>query len=261
LKVYVLGTGTSTGVPLVGCDCKICKSSNPKNKRLRSSIFIENDDGQCVLVDTSPDLRQQMLRAELTRIDAVIYTHSHADHIFGIDDLRPFNFFLNKVIPLYADKFSAEEIKKHFHYCFFKDPDYEGGAPPKLSLTKLEYFTPTTIAGVEVMPISILHGKMPVLGLRIGDFAYITDASHIPAESKDKLENLDVLIINGLRNRPHKTHFTIDQAVKEIEELAPKRAYLSHLSHEVEHETENERLAGASSIPIELAYDGMILEV
>ncbi|MFN8392605.1 MAG: MBL fold metallo-hydrolase [Bdellovibrionota bacterium] len=278
MNIRVLGSGTSTGVPVPGCTCAVCTSHDPLNKRLRTSVFVEIQPTDVpsrraidptiepsetsrvaggILIDTSPDLRYQALRASIAKIDAVLYTHVHADHVFGIDDLRSFNFINQSVIPVYASEESAAELEHRFSYAFFPDPRYEGAAPPQLTLTRMRPFEPIRLFGIEILPLPVRHGKMEVFGFRIGDFAYLTDCSFIPDETRARLEGLEVLILDGLRYRPHKTHFSHEQAVREIERIAPKRSYLTHVSHEVEHHSANENLRKLTSLAVELAYDGL----
>ena len=277
MKIRILGSGTSSGVPVPGCTCAVCKSANSKNNRLRTSIYIELEardrpeaDSSSlapqstlghILVDTSPDLRQQVLRENISQIEAVLYTHTHADHVFGIDDLRSFNFINDCVIDCYASVESAKELELRFPYAFFPDPKYQGGAPPRLTLNRLTSYEPLQLFGVNVLPLPLMHGAMEVLGFRVGAFAYLTDCSQIPDRSRELLRNLDVLIIDGLRIRPHKTHFTHEQAVKEIEDLKPKRAFLTHLSHEDEHEWANAELKKMPKFDVALAYDGLVIDV
>lgn len=261
MKVHILGTGTSTGVPVIGCKCKVCTSDNPKNKRLRSSIYIQTEQNTGILIDSGPDLRQQAIRAKIERIDSVLYTHNHADHVFGIDDLRPFNFLSKKNIYLYANKYTAEQLEKNFYYCFHKDPNYQGGNPPRLILKTITPSKDFEVHGTKVTPLSIFHGDLEIMAYRIGDFAYLTDCSFIPDETKLKLQNLEVLIIDGLRERPHSTHFSVEQAIQEIKELKPKKAYLTHISHELDHEEINRKLSKIKDTDIELAFDEMFLEI
>jgi phosphoribosyl 1,2-cyclic phosphate phosphodiesterase len=259
MKVTVLGSGTSTGVPTVGCKCAVCTSDNPRNNRLRSSIYIQTE-ATGVLVDSGPDLRLQALRAGISSIEHVLYTHSHADHVFGIDDLRPFNFISGNPISAYANSHTADELERNFRYCFHRDPEYVGGQPPQLKLNRITSEKPFRAGDLDVLPLSVFHGSLEVLAFRIGNFAYVTDCSLIPEKTKAHLGGLDTLILNGLRNRPHNTHLTIDQAVDQIRELKPKRAYLTHLSHEIEHESENLRLSKISDVSVALAYDGLVIE-
>lgn len=266
MKITVLGSGTSTGIPVPGCNCSVCCSQDKKNKRLRTSILIEleandvnggNNQAIAVLVDTSPDLRYQALRESITRIDAVLYTHTHADHVYGIDDLRGFNFINGSSIPLYASCSSCVELYQRFRYCFEDDPAYEGGAPPKLKLVEIEPYKPIEISGFSLIPLILLHGSSEVLGFRVNGFAYLTDCSSLPEETRRRLCGLDCLIIDGLRYSPHRTHFSHEEAVREVERLAPKKAYLTHISHEVEHWTGNEYLKKITAVDMECAYDGL----
>ena len=261
MKATILGTGTSTGVPIPGCRCPVCSSDNEKNKRLRCSVLLEysgpDDQIFSVLIDTSTDLRLQALRAGTSKIDAVLYTHTHADHVHGIDDLRSFNFINKSDIAVYASSDSADELESKFRYCFYKDPAYEGGAPPSLKLHRIDVKKELTIGSQQITPLPVMHGQLEVLGYRLGSFAYITDCSKIPDTTRQLLKGVEVIVLDGLRLRPHKTHFNMEQAVAEIGEIAPKKAYLTHISHELEHEQANKMLSGMSSIPIELAYDGL----
>ena len=267
IKVTVLGTGTSTGVPIPLCKCEVCQSKNPKNNRTRVSVYLELKSGQepCdskpfgILIDTTPDLRIQALTHEIPRIDAVLVTHTHADHVFGIDDLRGFNFAQKTRIPVYASNTSAEVLSTMFNYCFFPDPNYEGGAPPALSLNTIELDKPLQLGGYSIQPLPVLHGKTEVLGFRIDDFAYVTDCSLIPQETKSKMKDLDTLILDGLRFRDHPTHYTLEQAIEIVEELTPKKTYLTHISHDVDHEVGCEFLRSNSKQYIQLAYDGLRL--
>lgn len=272
--VEVLGSGTSTGVPVPGCPCRVCQSDDRKNKRLRTSIHLtlEARDREAppgpderptfsILIDTSPDLRYQSLRSGITRVDSVLFTHSHADHIFGLDDLRSFNFVNSCTIPIYADSATAADLVVRFDYAFKENPLYEGGSPPRLEMTEIEPFVPLELWGVRILPLRLHHGSLPILGYRIGGFAYLTDCSRIPDETRPYLEGLELLIIDGLRKRPHKTHFTHEQAVREVERIAPKRAFLTHISHEIDHGEGNDEIRTMSGRQVELAYDGLRYEL
>ena len=275
MRVFVLGSGTSTGVPVPCCECEVCTSTDPKDSRLRTSIYIEfqaKDTAQKnssepdsviahVLVDTTPDLRYQALRAGLRTIDAVLYTHTHADHVNGIDDLRGFNFAQSASIPIYANRASREHLLKVFPYAFLDDANYEGGAPPRLTDVELRPYEKIDLFGVDILPLALKHGQTDVLGYRINDFAYLTDCSFIPDQTLAALSGLSFLIIDGLRITPHRTHLTQDQAVEYIEKIRPKQAYLTHISHEIRHQEANARLVNMTSIPVELAYDGLVLEL
>jgi phosphoribosyl 1,2-cyclic phosphate phosphodiesterase len=251
-----LGTGTSTGVPVVCCECPTCTSLNEKNRRLRASVLINNS----VVIDTGPDFRQQMLKNSVKSISAVIYTHHHADHILGLDDLRAFNFAQNRSIPLYADTKTSNTLKQVFFYAFQHIENELGASPPQVEIINITPYQPFVISGLEVLPLPILHGKNEILGYRIGKLAYLTDCSEIPARTMDYLKNLDLIVLSGLRFRPHSTHLTIQDAIKILEELNPKEAYLTHLSHEVSYEEGNNFIRTLTQKKFELAYDGLKLD-
>jgi phosphoribosyl 1,2-cyclic phosphate phosphodiesterase len=214
-----------------------------------------------LLVDTTTDLRQQALRYGIARIDAVIYTHAHADHIFGIDELRSFNFINRSVIPLYASDGCATDLERIFSYALQPAEPYEGGAVPQISLSRLKPYIPLVLAGSEIVPLPLEHGRTEVFGYRIKNFAYLTDCSAIPEGSRKHLQNLDVLILDGLRHRPHSTHFTLEGAVREIERLKPKQSYLIHLSHEIDCDEGNEFLRSITKEKVELSYDGLLINL
>lgn len=252
MRVTVLGSGTSSGVPVIGCDCPVCTSPDPKNKRTRASVALELRDG-CALIDTATDLRQQALRWGLDRVDAVLYTHAHADHLHGVDELRIFNLRHLKTIPCYAGPEVAERIQAYFEYIF--DPGETESFRPHLEIVPIE--GPFELLGHRVVPVPLLHGDLPVFGFRVDGFAYLTDASRIPEGSWDLLRDLDLLILDALRPKPHPTHFSLDQAVEVAERLRPRRTALTHLSHLVDHASTNEKLP----IGVELAFDGMTFEL
>lgn len=251
MKVTILGSGTSHGVPMIGCECEVCKSSDPKNQRFRPSIAVETG-GKVILVDTTPELRMQSLAFGLNRVDAVLITHTHADHIFGLDDLRRFNDLSGDVIPVYGDKRSLENVRRLFPYIF--DPPKQGGGTPKIDLRivpeSLDLF------GIHVESFPVLHGSLPVLAYRFDDVAYVTDTNHIPPESMAKLHGLDLLILDAVRYTPHSTHFGLWQAVEVAEQLGAKQVLFTHLSHHFEHTKTNRELPPR----MQLAYDGQTIE-
>jgi phosphoribosyl 1,2-cyclic phosphate phosphodiesterase len=254
VHVLFLGTGTSHGVPMIGCDCGVCKSSDPRDRRLRPSIFLTFDDGLHVLVDTTPDLRMQALRHDLRRVDAILFTHSHADHIMGLDDVRRYNWLHRAPVPLYADARTGRDLQRTFAYVW--DPEApKGGGVPDLRLW--------TIAGrfslgrQEVVPVPIRHGPWDILGFRFGRFAYLTDCNGIPASSLALLRDLDVVVLDALRIRPHPTHFTLDEAVQMAHTIGARQTYFTHVAHELGHE----RTCAALPPAMALAYDGLAFEV
>jgi len=250
MRILVLGSGTSHGVPVPGCDCHVCRSPNPKNKRTRASILVSYNRRN-VLIDTATDFRQQAICNGVNRVDAILYTHSHADHLHGIDDLRSYCYMQQGPIPAYADERTADVIRTSFRYIF--RGINEGGGIPSIDLRVID--GPFDLFGEKVIPVKIFHGPRQILGYRIRDCAYLTDCSRIPEESKQYLRNLDILILTGLRNEPHRTHLSVPESVQLIEELRPRRALLTHISHRLEHETANAQLPAG----VELAYDGMTL--
>jgi phosphoribosyl 1,2-cyclic phosphate phosphodiesterase len=248
-ELTFLGTGTSNGIPVIGCDCDVCGSADPRDRRLRASVVIR--DGQrCYLVDTATELRLQALTAGLTSVDAVLMTHAHADHTGGFDDLRRFNELAGQHLPIYADPGTASVLRERFAYAFADHFPFYGGKPD-LTLHVVE--GPFELFGRQVIPVPVQHGRLPIIGYRFGDLAYITDAKGIPPESMELLQGLDLLVLNALRERPHPTHLNIAEAVGIIQELRPRIAYLTHVSHELSHH------AGSGLLPpgIELAYDGL----
>lgn len=251
-QLVLLGTGTSHGVPIIGCHCPVCTSSNPRNQRTRTGVAVQSEQGT-FLVDTSPELRIQLLREHIDLVQAVIYTHSHADHLFGLDDLRLFGYRLKRAVPLYCEEIVENQIRAAYSYAFAPpDPESHYGALPQLTLERIG-LAPFELLGVQVQPIRLMHGKLPVLGFRFGNVAFCTDVSYIPDESWPLLEGLDVFIVDALRDEPHATHFGIPQALAAIERVRPKRAYLTHVSHYLEYEATNARLPAG----VELAYDGL----
>lgn len=253
MKVTFLGTGTSQGVPMIACDCEVCTSTNSKDKRLRSSILVEVND-QTIIVDTGPDFRYQMLRAQVKKLDAVVFTHEHKDHVAGLDDVRGFNYIMKKSMQIYATENVQTALKRDFHYAFGANK-YPG--VPQLELNTITS-EPFHIEDVEMIPIQLKHYKMDVFGYRIGKFAYITDANYIAEEEMKKLEGLDVMVINALQKTSHISHFTLEEALDIVRELKPKKAYLTHISHRMgKHEDVSKELPEN----VELAYDGLVVEV
>ena len=252
MKLVILGSGTSTGVPMVGCRCKVCSSSDPHDKRTRTSLMVESG-GKNIIVDTSTDLRQQALREGIARIDAVFFTHSHSDHVNGIDDLRGFNFIHRNIVPCYGDDATMSEIIDRFPY-IFKGREIEGYAP------LLEAHTidgPLSLFGCSITPVPLRHGHLTSTGYRFNSAAYLTDCNEIPDASIRLLAGLELLIIDALRYSPHENHFSIDEALEVISRLRPKQAVLTHLTHEVSHRIASSRLPAG----VELAWDGMTYEI
>ena len=256
MKVRILGCGTSTGVPVIGCSCSACSSTHPRNKRTRSSIAIEINS-KTILIDTSTDLRSQALMSGIARVDAVLYTHYHADHVHGIDDLRSYNRIQNEeTIPCYGDRDTIDRIHNAFSYIFaVKGSRNEGGWKPNLETKVIE--APFSLFGTEIIPVSIEHGARSILGFRIENFAYLTDCSAIPKESMELLRGTEVVVIGALRQRPHPSHFSIGQALEAAREIGAKRTILTHLGHAVDYEEINPTLPDGA----ELAFDTMLLEL
>jgi len=248
----VLGSGTSMGVPTIGCDCAVCRSVDPKDRRTRPSVLIAYG-GRAVLIDTTPDFREQAIRENITHLDAVLYTHSHADHILGIDDLRPLSFRHKPgKLPLYASAEVAEFLRNMFRYIF--DADYKFGGLPQVELRTID--RAVELFGAQFVPVRVIHGETEIYGFRFGSAAYLTDHSEIPEESFKQLEGLDILFLDALRYKPHPTHSTVENSLKIVERLRPKRAFFTHICHDLPHERTN------ASLPenVRLAYDGLKLE-
>jgi phosphoribosyl 1,2-cyclic phosphate phosphodiesterase len=252
LKITILGSGTSQGVPVIGCGCRVCRSDDPHDKRLRTSVLVEDGD-KMVVIDTGPDFRQQMLSAGVNRLDAILYTHEHRDHVAGLDDIRSFNFIQQKPMDIYAEERVIRSLKKEFAY-IFAEKKYPG--IPQVNLHPMTH-EPFKINGLMIIPVRAMHYRLPVYGFRIGDFGYLTDANFIPEEEKEKFYGVKYFVVNALRKEKHISHFTLNQAVSLINELSPRRGYLTHLSHqmglhaEIEHELPPH---------IRLAYDGLTIE-
>jgi phosphoribosyl 1,2-cyclic phosphate phosphodiesterase len=253
MKITFLGTGTSQGVPVIACECKACLSKDNKDKRLRTSIMVELN-GKFIVIDTGPDFRQQMLRADVQQLDAVLFTHAHKDHTAGLDDIRAFNHKQNKEIDIYATKEVQESLSREFSY-IFDNSGYPGIPQIKLITINNE---PFKIGDILIQPIEVLHYKLPVLGFRIGDFSYITDANYIPEKAMQQLQNSKILVINALRIEKHISHFTLEQAIHVIQKLKPEKAYLIHMSHQI---GTHEELSKTLPNNIFLSYDGLVLSL
>jgi phosphoribosyl 1,2-cyclic phosphate phosphodiesterase len=251
-KVTFLGTGTSSGVPMIGCDCEVCTSANPKDKRLRSSIMVQTKY-TTVVVDTTPDFRYQMLRLGVKNVDAIIFTHPHKDHIAGLDDVRAFNFHTKKPMEVYANYLTEEALRRDFYYAF-SDTKYPG--IPEININTISN-EPFTINDLIIEPILVWHLKMPVLGFRFGPFTYITDANRIEDDEKEKVKGSKAMVVNALRKKEHISHYNLDEAVALVQELQVPNAYFTHISHQLGlHDAiENELPTG-----IHLSYDGLMLE-
>ena len=255
MDVTFLGTGTSMGVPMIGCACAVCQSTDPRDNRSRPSILVRLASGAAILVDTSSDLRAQALRFGLTRIDAVLYTHSHADHILGLDELRRFNTLMKGPIPLYGDERTLTDLRRIFHYAF--QPPREPGHEYVPNLVPFVLDGPITVAGVEVQPVPVTHGARTIFGFRFGRFAYLTDCCAIPEASWPLLEGLDVVVVDALRERPHASHFSLDQAVAAARRIGAGRTFFTHMSHDLGHDATCARLPEGMA----LAHDGLRLEI
>lgn len=253
MTVTVLGSGTSVGIPMIGCDCRVCTSPDPRDKRTRSSIFIELA-GKVLLIDSAPDFRTQALRTGMTRLDAVLFTHGHADHVMGLDDVRPFNFRQGGHIPIYADAPTRATIERIFPYVFDDKP-----SPTTRPRLVAHTFTsdPFDLLGHTIIPIPLEHGSATTWGFRIGNFAYLTDHNVVPDSSLELLHNLDVLFLDALRHKPHPTHSHLSQSLRYVEAVKPNRAYFTHICHDLQH-------AGTEQLlppHVRLAYDTLRIDV
>jgi phosphoribosyl 1,2-cyclic phosphate phosphodiesterase len=253
VKVTFLGTGTSQGIPFIGCGCPVCTSFNKKDNRLRSAIWIETADAS-IVIDSGPDFRYQMLRAKVHRLDAIIYTHGHKDHIAGLDDIRPYNFFHNRPVEIYATEETQETLKREFSY-IFDNRSYPG--IPEIELNTINGVDAFEVKGITITPIRLLHYKMEVLGFRIGDFTYITDANYIAPEELAKTSGSKVLVLNALRHEPHISHYTLAEAMKVAKDAGATDTYFTHISHQLGlHDV----VDGNLPTGMHLAYDGLVLE-
>jgi phosphoribosyl 1,2-cyclic phosphate phosphodiesterase len=258
IEITVLGSGTSVGVPTIGCACAVCRSDDPHDKRLRPSILVTYSDGERarnVLIDTTPDLRQQALAAGFKQVDAVLFTHAHADHIMGMDDLRPFNYGRRERIPVYGMAETLRSLRRIFPYAFEGEAKHPGGVPRveghELNGRAINLF------GMSFEPIPLRHGPLTVMGFRFGGAAYLTDHSDIPEESAAKLHGLDVLFLDALRRQPHPMHTSVEQALEWVERLQPRRSFFTHICHDLPHQATNESLPPN----VRLAHDGLRIEV
>lgn len=253
MKITFLGTGTSQGVPLIACSCEVCLSADSRDKRLRTSILIE-EKGKSVIIDTGPDFRQQMLREKVKSLDAVVFTHEHKDHTAGFDDIRAFNYVHKKKMDVYASARVQEALKREFAYIFsvFKYPGI-----PEINLHLLENKL-TVIGGLDFLPIEVMHYKLPVFGFRINDFTYITDANYISDTEKEKIKGSKVLVLNALRREPHVSHYTLEQAIQLVKELKPEKVYFTHISHQLGLHADVQKELPSGT---ELAYDGLKIEL
>lgn len=254
MKITFLGTGTSQGVPVIACGCEVCKSTDFRDKRLRSSILVQVGDKNLV-IDSGPDFRQQMLRARVDHLDALVFTHSHKDHIAGMDDIRAFNFIQKKAVPIFTTEATLESLKREFYYVF-EEIKYPG--VPEVDLNIIRGNQPFEAAGIDLTPIQLLHYKMPVLGFRMGDFTYITDANYISEAEKEKVKGSKVLVLNALRKSEHISHFSLEQAIALAKELEAEKTYFIHMSHQMGlHAKVDQELPEGMS----LAYDELEIEV
>ena len=253
MKITFLGTGTSQGIPVIGCECEVCRSSDFRDKRLRVSVLFEVN-GKKIVVDTGPDFRQQMLRERISKIDAVLFTHEHKDHTAGLDDIRPFNQKHNMDMPVYGRQSVLDQLKQEFAY-IFENHTYPG--VPRVFIHPIEN-KPFMIEGIKVIPIEVMHHKLPVFGFRIGDISYITDANFISESEKEKIKGSKIVVLNALQKSSHLSHFTLTQAIELAQELKAEKTYFTHMSHTLgKHDTINKELPNG----IELAYDGLTIIV
>ena len=253
MTITFLGTGTSQGVPVIACDCEVCTSTNPQDNRLRTSILVEGDD-KTVVIDSGPDFRYQMLRAKVKHLDAIVFTHEHKDHVAGMDDIRAFNYKQSSPIDVYATTRVQEALKREFSYIF---ADYKYPGIPQINMHTID-LNPFDIGSLHFIPIEVMHYKLPVLGFRIKDFTYITDAKTVSETEKQKLKGTKILVINALQTQSHISHFTLDEALLFAQEIGAEKTYLTHISHRLgRHQDISLQLPQN----IELAYDGLKLEI
>ena len=249
MKITFLGTGTSQGVPVIACDCKTCNSEDARDKRLRTSVLLETG-GVSVLIDAGPDFRQQMLREKICKLDAILLTHEHKDHIAGLDDVRAFNYKSQDAIDIYSEERVLKALKKEYSYVF---SEFQYPGIPRMRLNAIDDQS-FSVKDIQIMPVRVFHYRLPVYGFRIGNFAYITDANYIPEESKEKLFGVKYLVINALRKEKHISHFSLREAVDFIREISPKKAFITHISHQM---GSYDDVSGELPQEITMAYDGL----
>lgn len=253
MKIRFLGTGTSQGIPVIGCECPVCISDDPRDERLRCAILLKINK-QHLVIDIGPDFRQQMLRAKINRLDAILLTHEHNDHIIGMDDVRPFNFFSRKDMPVYARSRVQEDLKKRFPY-IFSDHPYPGA--PSVILQNIDTNDPFQIGDTTIIPIDALHGKLPVLGFRIGNFTYLTDIKTIKDSELAKIKGTELLVISALHQHQHHSHLNLNEALEIIQKIKPTQAYLTHLSHKMGSHKSVEALLPPN---VSIAYDNLEID-
>lgn len=253
-EIVFLGTGTSQGVPVIACDCDVCTSSDPKDNRLRSSIAISKGSTQ-IVIDSGPDFRQQMLRAQIKHLDALVFTHAHKDHTAGMDDVRAYNYRSKKAMQIYCDDLVFESLKREYHYVFDEAFTYPG--IPQVERIRIDKTENFKIGEMELIPIEVMHYQLPVLGFRVNNFTYITDANYISEAEKQKIKGTDILVLNALRKEKHVSHFNLEEALSLIDEINPSKAYLTHISHLMgKHDEVSKELPDH----VEIAYDGLVIK-
>ncbi len=252
-RLTFLGTGTSQGVPVIGCQCEVCQSTDPKDKRLRSSVALDINETS-IVIDTGPDFRQQMLRDHRNKLDAILYTHGHKDHIAGLDDVRAYNFIQQSAMDLYLDEHTEQNIRQEFSYVF-AEVKYPG--IPEVVLHRVRALEDFIVEGIKIIPIRVMHAKLPVMAYRIGNMSYVTDANHISPESIEAMRGSDILILNALRHDKHVSHFTLEEALEISEEIGAPQTYLTHISHQLGR---HNQVSPTLPEGVQLAYDGLVLD-